>query len=106
MASALNWRGEEVKRRMERAQRTAINELTQEAAQEARRSVPVRSGKLKRSIRTARARRTELGTGFVGALFSTWYGRLGKNRRMFKDLQRRARAKLPERIATKFQRGV
>ena len=106
MASGLNWRGDELKRRLANAQRAAINELLDESAQEARRSVPVRSGKLKRSIRTARARRTELGTGFVGALFSTWYGRLGKNRRMFKDLQRRARAKLPERIATKFRRGV
>ena len=106
MASGLNWRGDELKARLERAQRSAINELLDESAQEARRSVPVRSGKLKRSIRTTRARRTELGTGFVGALFSTWYGRLGKNRRMFKELQRRARAKLPERIATKFQRGV
>ncbi len=106
MASKLIWRGDALKARLARASKESINELAQEAAADARRSVPVRSGKLKRSIRVFKASRTEDGSGYVGGVRATWYGRLGRNRRLFKDLQRRVRAKLPERIAAKFRRSV
>ena len=78
---ALVWRGEELKRRLDRASRDAINELAGEAAADLRRSVPVRSGKLKRSIRPVKARRTENGSGYWGGVRFAWYGRLGRNRR-------------------------
>ena len=101
---ALTWRGDELKRRLANAQRGGINELAQEAAAEARRSVPVRSGRLKRSVRPVKAQRTF--AGFAGGVKVAWYGLLGKNRRKLKAIERAAQSKLPERIATKFQRGV
>ena len=102
----LVWRGEELKRRLDRASRDAINELASEAAADLRRSVPVRSGKLKRSIRAVKARRTENGSGYWGGVRFAWYGRLGRNRRKLKEVERDAQGKLVERIAAKFRRGV
>ena len=103
---ALVWRGEELKRRLEKAQRDAINELAQEAATDLRRSVPVQSGKLKRSVRVAKARRTKNGKGYEGGGKLARYSRLGRNRRMVGGIERDALGKLGERIATKFRRGV
>lgn len=101
---ALVWRGEELKRRLEKAQRDAINELAQEAASDLRRSVPVRSGRLKRSVGVVKAERT--GTGYAGGIKLAFYGLLGRNRRKVKAIERDAQSKLAERIATKFRRGV
>ena len=101
---ALVWHGDKIKARLERAQRAAINELAQEAAAEARRSVPVRSGRLKRSVRPVKAQST--GKGFAGGVKIAWYGLLGKNRRKLKGIERDAQSKLAERIATKFRQGV
>lgn len=104
MASNLVWRGDALKARLARASKESINELAQEATAEARRSVPVRSGKLKQSIRPVKAQRT--GKGFAGGVKVAWYGLLGKNRRKLKRIERDAQSKLTERIATKFRRGV
>ena len=81
---ALVWRGDELKRRLDRVSRDAINELAREAAADLRRSVPVRSGKLKRSIRPVKAKRTDDGNGIAGGVRFAWYGRLGRNRRKIK----------------------
>ncbi len=104
MASGLVWKGDELKRRLANAQRAAINELAGEMAQEARRSVPVRSGRLKRSVGVVKAERT--GRGFAGGVRLAFYGLLGRNRRKLKAIERTGRSKLADRIATKFRRGV
>ena len=101
----LVWRGDELKRRIDRASRDAINELAGEAAADLRRSVSVRSGRLKRSIRPVKAKRTDNGNGIVGGVRFAWYGRLGRNRRKLKEVERDAQGKLGERLAKHFKRG-
>ncbi len=93
-----------MKQRLAKAQRAAINELAQEAAAETRRSVPVRSGRLKGSVGVVKAERTR--RGFAGGVRLAFYALLGRNRRKVKAIERDAQSKLSERIATKFRRGV
>ena len=100
----LVWHGDKLKRRMAAASKEAIDELAQEMAQEVRRSVPVKSGRLRRSAQVVRAERT--GTGYAGGVKLVFYGLLGRNRRKVKAIERDAQSKLAERIATKFRRGV
>lgn len=97
----LVWRGDELKRRMARAQRGAIDELAGEAAADLRRQLPKRSGRLSRSAKPVKTERTR--SGYSGGVSLKFYGVLGKNRRIFKAVERKAQSKLADRIADKFR---
>lgn len=97
---ALVWRGPEVTRRLQRAQRAAIDEVAGEAARDLKREMPKRTGRLARSAKAVKTER--ILTGHSGGVALKFYGRLGRNRRTFKKVERDAQGKLADRIAAKF----
>ena len=98
----LVWHGNKIKRRMARAARGAINEVAGEATGELRAKVPVKTGKLKRSIRMLKAEKVERDV-WAGGVSLPFYGVLGKNRPIAKAVEKRMRAKLPKVVGRKFR---